>query len=268
MQSRFFLFLTITFLLLACGDLKKVQKSDDLSYKLERAIAYYEKGECYNALSLFDQLKDMVRGSQRAEAVAYYEAQTHYCLNDYIMANYYFNSFAKTYPQSSYTEECLFLAAICDYNLSPRASLDQEKTRFAIDEFQIFLNRFPNSTLKDSCNNMVAELRAKIEDKEFAIAKQYAHTGRHKAAVLSLERTLKEYPDSRYKQEMIYLQIKSGYELASNSISEKKSTRYDDTIESCSKFVRLYPQSKWLREVESYLDKCLDAKEELNELSD
>ena len=38
------------------------------------------------------------------------------------------------------------MAALCDYNISTRPELDQENTRNAIEGFNIFLNRFPNSS--------------------------------------------------------------------------------------------------------------------------
>jgi len=216
------------------------------------AVAYYDAGECFKALPILDELISLTRGTQRAEDVFYYYAKSHFCTKDYYLANYFFKQFARTWSTSPRAEECLFLAAICSARLSPESSLDQTDTKAALDEFQLFIDSYPNSALRDSCNNMMQRLDMKLENKNFEIARLYEKTLKFKSASLALKGFLKDYPDSRYKEEAMYLIIKSDFEYAERSIETKKLERYRAVLESYLTFATLFPESRWLRQGESY----------------
>jgi len=239
-------------LLSGCSEYSRVLKSEDKNYKYEKAVEYYKEGECFKALPILEELIGLERGTQKAEEVYYYYAQTHYCIGDFYLANYYFKNFTRTYPNSNYSEECLFLAAMCSYRNSPIYSLEQGETRSAIDDFQLFMDRYPQSTLRDSCNSMITQLRGKLERKSFEQAKLYYTTLRFKSAVMALQESLREFPDSRFREESMFLIVKSQYLLAQNSIEEKKLERYEETTKFYLTFAATFPQSTWIREAEGY----------------
>lgn len=257
MKYKYVSIFLFSLFLVACSEYGKIMKSSDPELKFTKAVEYYEDEDCYRALPLLEELISLVRGTQRAEEVYYYYAQTHYCIGDYYLANYYFKNFVKTYPNSKYSEECLFLAAMCSYANSPKFSLDQQDTRTAINEFQLFLDRFPQSSLRDSCNNMIYRLREKIERKDVEIAKLYFKTERFKSAVIALEDAIQEYPDSQHREEMMFLKVKSYYLLAENSFENKKLERFTETTKSYYNFVAAYPESQFLNEAERYFKNSL-----------
>jgi len=183
------------------------------------------------------------------------------------LANYYLKTFAKSFPTSPRSEECLFLAAECSYNLSPGYTLDQSETRAAIDEYQLFLDRYPGSHLKDSATHRIDNLSFKLEKKKFEIARQYVTTMRYNAAVMVLSDFLKDYPASRYREEAMYLIVKSRYEHAIGSIESKKMDRLRLVSESFHTFANSFPESDWLRDAESYHRKALKELEKGNKES-
>lgn len=250
-------FILLVVLLSGCSEYSKLLKKGEPEEKYAKAIEYYEDDQCYKALPLFDELIGFYRGTEKAEKVYYYYAHVHYCIGDFYLANYYFKNFVKTFPNSTYAEECLFLAAMCSYKLSPRYPLDQSDTRSAIDEMQLFIDQYPQSELKDSCNNIIRELNVKLERKAYEIAKLYVKTERYKAGIESLKRTLDDYPTSPYREEMMYMLVKCHYLYAENSIDSKKSERYKATSESYFNFVRSFPESAWRKESEGYHLKSL-----------
>lgn len=262
-QLRPLILLIMAALFLQCSDYQKTLKSKDPELKFTKAVEYYKDGRCYQALPLFEELIASVRGTQRAEEAYYYFAQTHYCIKDYYLANYYLKSFVKTFPTSQYAEECLFLAAMCSYQLSPKHTLDQTDTKLAVDEFQLFIDRYPNSNLKDSCNKMVGELRGKLELKSFEVAKLYHTTQRYRSAVVALQDALEAYPGSIYKEEIMFLIVESYYKYAEGSVDKKKLSRYKDTTDSYYKFVANFPESSRLREAESYFERSQKEVERL-----
>lgn len=262
-MKKYIALLILPLLLSACSEYNKVLKSNDPDLKYAKAVEYFNDGECYKSLPLLEELLSVVKGTQRAEDVYYYYAKVHYCVKDYYLANYYFKTFTKTFSSSPRAEECLFLAAMCNYQLSPNYTLDQQDTQAAIDEFQLFLDRYPTSELKDSCNTMMSGLRQKIEDKNYAVASLYAKTEKHKAASIALQDFLAQYPLSKYAEEASYLVIKHQYEYANNSIDTKKLERYEETMKSYLNFVGRFPESKYLKECEGYYQNSIEEIENI-----
>jgi len=62
---------------------------------------------------------------------------------------------------------------------------------------------------------------------------------------------MKEYPDSKYKEDIYYYILVSNYKYAKNSITSKQKERYQKTISSYKKLIEKFPQSKYLKEAES-----------------
>jgi|JI9StandDraft_2_1071091.scaffolds.fasta_scaffold71668_1 outer membrane protein assembly factor BamD len=255
--TTYFFATTLAFLLAftSCSEFNKVVKSTDIEYKYSMAVKYYDNKEYFKALPILEELIGLTRGTQRAEDVYYYYAKSHYGVKDYYLGNYYLKSFTKTFSNSARSEECLFLAAQCSYQLSPSYSLDQTDTNNAIDEFQLFLDAYPNSNLRDSANHQVERLLMKLERKAYENAKIYAKTQRFKAASSALKDFLKDYPVSQYREEILYLIVMSNYLYAEGSVEEKKLERMRTTSESYLTFATAFPQSKWLREAEGYYRK-------------
>lgn len=256
MKTASYIFMLIAVITIAgCSEYGKVLKSTDGELKFQKAKEYFDSSECFKALPLFEELIGMTRGTARAEEVYYYYAHCNYCIKDYYLANYYFTTFTKTYPQSRFAEECLFMAAICSSQLSPNYSLDQQDTKNAINEFQLFLDRYPESTLRDSCNKLINKLNFKLEKKDFEVVKLYVRTERYKAGVNAIQQMLKEYPNSPYREEMMFLLVKSSFLYAQGSIPEKQSERYRATMDNYSIFAAAFPASKWLDEAEDYYNR-------------
>lgn len=251
----------------SCSEYNKVLKSTDLDYKYTKAVEFYNGQYYYKSLPILEELVGLTRGTQRAEDVYYYYALSHYGVKDYYLANYYFKTFTKTFANSPRSEECLFLAAQCSYQLSPTYSLDQTDTRNSIDEYQLFLDKYPTSYLKDSANNQIRNLNMKLERKAYENARQYSKTLRYKAASSALKDFLKLYPESIYKEEILFLIVKSNYLYANGSVDEKKLERMRVASESYLTFASAFPKSKNLKEAESYYDKSQKQIEKLSSLS-
>jgi len=255
MRSILILFVVLIFA--SCSEYSKVLKSTDVEYKYKRAVEYYEEEDYSKALSLFDELGTLFRGSDRSQEIHYYIANSHFALEDYYFAAYYYKNFTKTYPRSARAEEALFKSAFCSYLNSPVSNLDQSDTEIAIEEFQLFLNRYPESQLKDTTNAMIDELRLKLEDKAFNNSKLYYLTEDYKSATVALQNMLVDFPDSPHREEIEFLVVKSSYLLAVNSISSKKEKRLNDTIEHYHKFVDNFQNSEYIKKAESFYSEAL-----------
>lgn len=259
----FFTFAALFLLLSACDNYAKIAKKGTIEQKYEYAVKAYDKGQFIRALPLLEELITVYRGTANGEKVLYYYAYSNYNTGDYILAGYHFKNFFKSFPTSAKAEECLYMSAYCYYLTSPGYSLDQTDTNAAIREFQTFINQFPKSTRIPEANDIIAKLHNKLEIKSYEIAKQYYQTTNYKSAIVAIGNVIKEYPDSKYNEELNYLLVRSHYLLTINSIDSKKPERANATVEAYFKFIDKYPKSTYLKDAESIYESALKLKEKL-----
>lgn len=257
-MRNIFVFIILIFTGFSCSEYQKVLKSSDYDLKFRKAMEYYDKKDYNRTMALLDELMTVYRGTDRAEEINYKYAYCNYYEEDYIMAGYYFDNFIKTFPLSSHLEECTFLLANCYYMESPRYNLDQQNTLKAIQAFQLFINRFPQSNKVAEANTIMDELRLKLETKAYYNAKLYYNLGEYLAAVICFKNLLNEFPDTRYREELTYLTIKSHYLYAENSVPAKRQERFQEVISEYYVLADQYPQSKYLKEAERFYNRAVE----------
>ncbi len=248
---RFLVFIGVLIVSLsACSKYQKVLKSTDLDYKYKMANSYYDEGKYLKALPIYEELIAIYRGTSKAEDIYYRYAFCEYYLGDLILANYRFENFSRTYPNSKYLEECDYMAAYCSYLTSPRYSLDQTSTYEAIDELNLFIQRYPESPRVDSCSALLDDLRIKLEKKSFENSKLYFKTQYYQSAIVAFNNTLNDFPDTDYKEEILYYLLRAHYKLAANSVELKKQERFENTIKAYIKFADSFPESPNMKKAE------------------
>jgi len=231
---------------------EKLRTSNDNAKKYSEGIKLYNKKEYSKALGLFDGLVTRYRGRAEAEDLFYYYAYTNYKLRDYTSARYHFKTFADTYPSSARAEECRFMAAYCYYLDSPIFSLDQDNTNKAIDALQLFINLYPKSDRVVEASKLIQNLRDKLEEKSYANSKLYLIIRDYQAAVISFGNTLRDYPDTKYAEELNFLTAKAQYLYAQHSRENHQEERYTQAIAYAQQFMDAYPNSKYLKEAAVY----------------
>src|ERR1017187_5674961 len=244
--------LLLVMVLSSCSHYDKLLKSTNNENKYEMAVKYYEAHNWEHAQPLFEQLLTITKGTSKYELVYYYYANCYHFMGDNEEASFYFGNFVTNFPNSKYTEECSFMAAFCLYLESPSANLDQSNTMKAMLQLQFFANKYPKSTKVDECNQLIDLLREKLQKKAFLNAKMYYNMSEFKAAVVCLKNLVKDYPETKYKEECQYLIVKSYYLWADKSVDTKKVERFRGVIENYNQFVDAYPKSKYLKEAENY----------------
>ncbi|RKR81747.1 Beta-barrel assembly machine subunit BamD [Mucilaginibacter gracilis] len=229
---------------------ERLKASNDNAKKYQEGIKYYHKKDFGKALELFDDLVQRYRGQSDAEELYYYYAYTNYYLKDFTSARYHFKVFADSYPNSSRTEECRYMSAYCYYLDSPNFSLDQENTQKAIDAMQLFINLYPKSERVAEASKLIQNLRDKLETKSYNNSKLYLTIGDYQSAVIAFGNSLRDYPDTKYAEEMEYLTVKAQYLYAKNSFEVKQEDRYNTAITYSQQFTEKFPTSKYLKDAE------------------
>src|SRR5690554_3588411 len=230
----------LTSVLFSCSDYQKIVKGDDYEQKFQHANRMYEKGTYNKALTLYEQIYQRFPKTDKGEVAYYRIAKSYFEVGDYYMAGYYFNQFTQRYPFSENAEEALFMTAICSVKNSPSASLDQEETDLALNDLQLFVQRYPESVLIDSCNRTMDRLRYKLETKKFESVKLYDKMEQNRAAVTAAQSFLEDYPRSEFLKEAVYIQFRNSYELAMRSVLDKKKERIENAMETYAKYSYLF----------------------------
>ncbi len=255
MKFRLYIVLIILVLMSSCGEYEKLLKSTDFDLKKAKAKEYYDAGQYVKTTELLSQILPRFRATEEAEELNWMNAQSYYGMKDFFMAGSYYKSFIEQFPFGKHAEDANFMAAMCDYYISPRSELDQENTRNSIEGFNIFIKRFPGSSRVEEARKLVKELQEKLVEKSYLSAKLYYDMQQYKAAVTALNNSLKEYSDTKYRQEMMFLKLNSLFLYAGNSLAAKQKERYQDTLDDYYSFMEEFPKSEYSKEVNSIFQK-------------
>ncbi len=250
MRAKIYIILIISLLAVSCGEYEKLLKSTDYELKKAKAKEYFEEGQYVKASELLGQILPRYRATEEAEELSWMNAQCFYGMRDYYTAGSYFKTFVEQYPFGRYAEEANFMAAKCDYNISPRPRLDQANTRNALEGFNIFINRYPNSPKDEESKMLIRELEERLVEKSYLSAKLYYEMKQYRAAIVALTNSLKEYSDSKYREEMMYLKLSSLFLYAEKSFASRQMERYQDTLDEYYSFMEEFPESKYSKEVQ------------------
>ncbi len=254
MRLKGYILLIIAFLASSCSEYEKLLKSTDFDLKKNKAKEYFDEGKYVRTSELLSQVLPRYRATAEAEELNWLNARCYYNMRDYIMAGGAYKVFAETYPYSQHAEEATFMTAYCDYMLSPRPELDQAYTNSAIEAFTYFQRRFPSSDKMDDAQRLVKELEDKLVEKSYINAKLYYDLEEYRAAVVALDNSLKEYPNTKYREELLFLKLESSYLFALNSVVDKQQERYQATLDEYYSFVEEFPDSEFRRQVQRIYD--------------
>lgn len=250
-KYSFFASLALLVLVTSCSKYEKLLKGNDNDAKYRAALTYYEAGKYRKAIPLFEAVEPINRGTPKDDSTRFLLAKSYFLDKDPFTAEYYFGSFKTTFPRSPFAQEAYFLHGVCLYEASYRAQLDQGPTEKAIIAFNEYLYTYPNSPQKGEAQAMMDELVLRLVKKSYLNARFYADIEDYKAAVTALRTSLKDYPESEYREEILYLIHKSSYLYAHHSVREKQKDRYQASIDNYYNFISEYPNSKYLKEVQS-----------------
>lgn len=249
--------LSLTLLVLsACGEYQKMQKSTDPNEKFDYAKRAFEQKKYVQAYTLLKDVVTQFKGSDKAEESLYLLGLAHYENKEYIDAAAYFQSYYGRYPKGRYTELARFYAGYAYYLDSPEPQLDQSGTIKAIEELQAFLDYFPRSERVPMAQNAIFEMQDKLTLKELQNAQLYYNLGNYlgnnyESAVIVAKNAIKEYPYSKYKEQLEMLVLKARFQEAQQSIREKQRDRYSDVIDEYYSFINNYPEGPYREEADN-----------------
>jgi len=228
--------LLLSLLLVSCGEYTKLQKSADNNLKFEKAKEYYEKKKYMQAATLFESVFTAFRGTEKGEEALYLLAMSYLNNKDFLTARSYFASYFRTYPKGKYAEESEFYVGYSFYKNSPNPKFDQTNTVRAVEELLLFTELFPQSPRLPEAAAMIKEMREKLAYKAYLNATLYYKLGNYKgnnylSAVIAATDAIEEFPESKHREELAFIILKSKYQQAVRSVPHRMEDRYRDTVD-------------------------------------
>lgn len=249
------------------NEFNRVYKTSDFAYKYEYAKECFARGKYTRASTLLQNLVTMKKGTDDGQESLYMLAMAEYCDKDYEGAAATFKKYYSSYPKGNYAESAEFYVGESLYQSTPEPRLDQSQTVSAISAFQDYLDLFPDAKNKSVAQQRMFDLQDKLVQKELYSAQLYYDLGQYfgnctyggnnyEACIITAQNALKDYPYSALREKFSLLVMKSKYELAQQSVEEKKLERYQDAEDECYGFINEYPDSKDKTTAEKYISKC------------
>lgn len=269
MKIRTIILCSVAAMMTGCaGEFNKVVKSSDYDYRYEFAKQCFAEGKFSRAEMLLEELITLKKGTDEGEEALYMLAMSQYMNRDYESAASTFKKYFSSYPKGFYAEQAMFYVGQSLYESAPEPRLDQTPTIGAINAYQQFMDFYPNSKLRERAHDRLFELQDKLVMKELLSAQLYYNLGgyfgninsnsesNYSSSIIVAQNALKTYPYSNHREEFSLLIMKSKFELAENSSTDKKLERYQDAEDECYGFLNEYPESKDKALAEKYIEKC------------
>ena len=245
-----------------CAGINSLLKSGQPELIYSKALEYYQKEKWSRASTLFEGVQHYYIGTPREDSVSFFNARCKFKNRDYDTASALFDDFRRKFGRSAFIEDAEGMYALCFYYLSPGPSRDQTMTGQALIAINEFMSRYPHSDRVENFKQINGELTQRLHDKSYLNAYTYYKIGRYKSAVVALRNALREYPETPHREEILYLTVKSCYELAANSVHALQTDRYLDMLDAYYTFISEFPESGYRRELDrlqktarEYLDK-------------
>lgn len=248
-------------------EFNNVYKSDDWSFKYEYAKECYANHQYSRASTLLGDMITIMKGTDNGEECLFLYGMATFKGQDYEAAADIFKKYRTTYPKGSFAEQACYLIGESLYMGSPEIRLDQTDTYSAMKAYQDYIDIYPFSELKNKAQDRLYELQDKLVQKELYSANLYFNLGtyfgnctsggnNYEACIVTAQNALKDYPYTSMRENFASLIMKSKFQLAEQSIEEKRYDRYQDAEDECYGFINEYPESKDRSVAEKYINKC------------
>lgn len=244
----------LLFIISACQNDKLIKRGDTLQVAYQKAMAFYMDQDYTEAANAFDTVTRLGRGTDYGQEAQFYLAESYFKNRQYLLAASEYDRFISLYPNEERRQDAEFKAAMSYYHQSPRYKLDQSATRNAIERFQLFNNRYPDSELVTDAADKIDELRNKLARKSYESAQFYVRTDQYLAATIYLEETIDQFPESEWAEKSLVDLIETYITYADNSVPARQEERYSKAVDTYEKFLQLFPDSNYRSNVEDMHD--------------
>lgn len=263
MKLKYLYLLLIVLTLASCGEYNKILKSRDPELKYSYAKKYFDEGQYGKTITLLEEIQTAYSATSKEQEVMFLLAQAYFYNKEYDIANARYTVYFKKFPKGDYAESARFNAAYSMYLVDPDVRLDQTATVRALEEFQNFIEYYPDSPRAKEAQQYMLKMQEKLAEKELKAAQLYYNLGyfmgnNYEACVVTAKDALKRYNFAPYDEEFQILIIRSKFEEAEMSTDYRKPIRYRSVIDEHFNYANMFPEGKYIKESTKYYKKAND----------
>ena len=239
----------------SCSSFHKLLKSSDNELKYAKAKEFHAKGDFMRAARLLEDIAPFFKGTPEAGNIVFLLADSYFQNRDYLTAINYFKSYNNTFPRGEHIMESRFMLGYAYYLLSPDPRLDQNETYGAINAFNTYIELFPHSERAPEASRLAHEMFEKLAYKELLNARLYFRLGNYMgnnylSAIIVSQNALKKHTETQYREEFMFLILRSKYMQAVRSIASKRADRFRETVDEFYVYSSEFPNGRFIRDAE------------------
>ena len=256
--SIFFSLMLALVMMTGCSGYNKILKASDYNTKYSLAKTYFLEGRYTSCSSILEECVAYQRGTAQAEESMYLLATCYYNLNDYLAASQYYMACYRAFPNSTFSENCLYWSGLSLFLDTPDPRLDATSTTNAIEQLQHFVETYPLSKFRPEAEEMIYTMYDRLVEKEVGTAELYYNMGNYmgnnyRSSIIVAENALRDYPYTKYREKLAMIILRSKFQMAQESVLEKRDDRYRDAIDEYYAFKNEFPESSYMKEADRIL---------------
>ncbi|MBR5706108.1 MAG: outer membrane protein assembly factor BamD [Bacteroidaceae bacterium] len=238
-----------------CSGYNKILKASDYNTKYSLAKKYFMEGHFTTCSSILEECVAYQRGTAQAEESMYLLATCYYNLEDYLSASQYYLACYRSFPNSIYSENCLFWSGKSLFLDTPDPRLDATSTESAIMQLQRFVETYPESKFRMEAEEMIYTMYDRLVEKEVGTAELYYAMGNYlgnnyRSSIIVAQNALRDFPYTKYREKLSMLVLKAKFQMAQESVVAKRDERYRDAIDEYYAFKNEFPESSYMKEAD------------------
>jgi outer membrane protein assembly factor BamD len=177
----------------------------DVNAEYEQALSFFDNKKYDAAIQAFERILFYHPTSEYVDDAQYWLARTYYEEKNFEQAIAEFDYLIRNFSTSKYIEEGYLFRAKSYLHKAPAYYKDPTEIENAINLFDQFLTRFPNSTHTDDIKKHILMARNRLAIKELENGKLYIKLGEKDAALLYFNYILDTYPETDVSSEARFL---------------------------------------------------------------
>jgi len=205
---------------------------------------YMDRGNYTKAVEYFNIVRNYYRDDPLAQMAELAIADVYFKKTEWDLARYSYDDFRRRYPRHEKVDYATYQIGMTLYKKAPKfAGRDQKWTAQAIQSWQGFEKRFPESEYRPEVEEKRTECIERLAKKELQIAEFYAKRKAWEAVRRRAEGLLNDYPNSEFRLQAKVLLVQALIELDRlDEIKNLWKQLQAESPEQADTLKRKYPQ--------------------------
>jgi outer membrane protein assembly factor BamD len=238
--------ITAAFFFISCSSSEETTNLP-VEERYAKAKALFDNEEYLTAIEEFKIVTVQYQGSEYGDDAQFYLAECRFIRGEYILAAAEYDNLVRLMPGSPFVTIARYKRAESYYQLSPKSQLDQKYSRYALDNFQTYIEFTPTDSLVQDAERKIEEMTLKLAQKMFDGGKLYYRMEYYRAAISYFDKLIQEYHDSPFVDDGMLWKAKC----------QNARKDFDGAKQTINELVEKYPDTDLKNDIEE-LVKLID----------